>query len=477
MADRYVGSFTADLEDEDGRRLATLLWGDPVHVLAASGSRTQVLARGWSGWVATSDLSEESLLEIYVIDVGQGDGVLVKTPAGKWFMVDAGRPAGEQMTKKGAANFVRWKFIRDLRLDAVALDFVVLSHPDRDHYGGFIDVLGGRLFDGSTFDVEVGTLYHSGMGRFGGSPQLGETETGEVDEFPQGFRGIQRAGTFHTELLSDRDSFADPPRPFQGDFAEYAALVAEVPGRVQRVTHRDEYLPGYGPGDGELTIRVLGPILERFDGRDGLRRLEGDDAKTLNGHSVVLRLDYGAARLLLTGDLNAKSQQLLLSYQPDEEFAVDVAKACHHGAEDVHLDFLAAMQPRATVVSSGDNEDYSHPRPVVMGASGRYGREGVAPDGDRVPPLVYSTELARSVKLAYATSVRLEESNETADPEDVEVMVPREPARYDPLERTPLSSDLVYGLVNVRTDGRSILCATLEEKGNDFDVKVITAGA
>jgi hypothetical protein len=34
-------------------------------------------------------------------------------------------------------------------------------------------------------------------------------------------------------------------------------------------------------------------------------------------------------------------------------------------------------------------------------------------------------------------------------------------------------ADLVYGLVNVRTDGKEILCATLEEKGDDFDVKVL----
>jgi hypothetical protein len=44
------------------------------------------------------------------------------------------------------------------------------------------------------------------------------------------------------------------------------------------------------------------------------------------------------------------------------------------------------------------------------------------------------------------------------------------------LERTPFSTDLVYGLVNVRTDGVHILCATMEEQGTDFDVKVFKAG-
>jgi hypothetical protein len=30
--------------------------------------------------------------------------------------------------------------------------------------------------------------------------------------------------------------------------------------------------------------------------------------------------------------------------------------------------------------------------------------------------------------------------------------------------------------VNIRTDGKSILCATKEETGNDFDIKVFKAG-
>ena len=137
------------------------------------------------------------------------------------------------------------------------------------------------------------------------------------------------------------------------------------------------------------------------------------------------------------------------------------------------------MAGRATVISSGDNEDYSHPRPVVMGASARYGREARGRDGDVLPPLVYSTELARSVKLAFADEVRvLVEAPPPAHvvPGNASVRLSgaRPPDRS--LDRTPVAADLIYGLVNVRTDGNHVLCATMEEKGNDFDVKVFRAG-
>jgi hypothetical protein len=44
------------------------------------------------------------------------------------------------------------------------------------------------------------------------------------------------------------------------------------------------------------------------------------------------------------------------------------------------------------------------------------------------------------------------------------------------LARAALAVDLVYGLVNVRTDGKTILLATLEEKGSEFDIRVFQAG-
>jgi hypothetical protein len=149
-----------------------------------------------------------------------------------------------------------------------------------------------------------------------------------------------------------------------------------------------------------------------------------------------------------------------------------VAKACHHGAEDVHLEFVQAMQPKATVISSGDNEDYAHPRPVLMGAAGRYGRESTDPDGDTLPPLIYSTELARSTKLAYPFSVRVEDTGDIEKPTAFQVAAGSTEPMFRSLELAPISTDLIYGLVNVRTDGEHILCATMEEKGNDFDVKV-----
>ncbi|MBK6783800.1 MAG: hypothetical protein IPG79_08535 [Saprospiraceae bacterium] len=121
---------------------------------------------------------------------------------------------------------------------------------------------------------------------------------------------------------------------------------------------------------------------------------------------MLLRIDYGKVRVVLTGDLNRESQMALLDdYKGREsEFACDVCKACHHGSDDISYKFLQTINAGATVISSGDNENYDHPRPSIIGASATTGYlELDAKKDTLITPLVYSTELARSISLGSST--------------------------------------------------------------------------
>jgi hypothetical protein len=113
-----------------------------------------------------------------------------------------------------------------------------------------------------------------------------------------------------------------------------------------------------------------------------------------------------------------------------------------------------------------------------MGASARYGRESLDADGEAMPPLLYSTELARSVGLDFATHARtVAEPKQPFAPAALEVDFDASPdGRYRRLAFMPMATDLVYGLVNVRTDGRHVLCATMKEGSSDFDLQVFQAG-
>ncbi|HUO52953.1 MAG TPA: DNA internalization-related competence protein ComEC/Rec2 [Gemmatimonadaceae bacterium] len=73
-------------------------------------------------------------LEMHVIDVGQGDAVALRTPAGRWILTDAGRtwPGGDA----GRATVVPY-----LRRYGGRVALFVLTHPHADHVGGAATVL------------------------------------------------------------------------------------------------------------------------------------------------------------------------------------------------------------------------------------------------------------------------------------------------------------------------------------------------
>ncbi|MFP6584105.1 MAG: hypothetical protein VCD00_16325 [Candidatus Hydrogenedentota bacterium] len=71
-----------------------LLWGDQVKVIGngRKASEAKIRARGRTGYVKKSALGGDPLLEVYFIDVGQGDGVLILTPDRRHILIDGGWP-------------------------------------------------------------------------------------------------------------------------------------------------------------------------------------------------------------------------------------------------------------------------------------------------------------------------------------------------------------------------------------------------
>ena len=71
-------------------RHADLIWGDLVQIIRHTETKAYVRSRGLFGYVELDELASEGLLECYIIDVGQGDGVLIRYPDGTHMMIDGG---------------------------------------------------------------------------------------------------------------------------------------------------------------------------------------------------------------------------------------------------------------------------------------------------------------------------------------------------------------------------------------------------
>lgn len=69
-------------------------------------------------------------LEIHAIDVGQGDAIAIRTPRGRWILVDAGpRFGGFDAGRQRVAPYL-------LDRGVTRIEVLVLTHPDTDHVGG-----------------------------------------------------------------------------------------------------------------------------------------------------------------------------------------------------------------------------------------------------------------------------------------------------------------------------------------------------
>ena len=265
-------------------------------------------------------------------------------------------------------------------------------------------------------------------------------------------------------------------------------------------------------GDDDVNVKVLGPIEEKDTrtGKPALRYFDenktsgfynlGSPSLTRNGHSIVLRFDYDDVRIMMTGDLNFRSQALLQKKWDDDEFKCHVAKACHHGSDDISWKFLRAMSPLATMFSSGDQETHVHPRALILGLSGGLstpmvwnkpksggGSEIVKQSYDGFEeetlftPLLYSTELSRSASLRTDMKAYSKQKNPDGTDRFDEVEKPHVKGRGKkdkqiPLGRVHVADRITYGLINVRTDGKKIMMAVMEEGSRDrpkFHVETI----
>jgi beta-lactamase superfamily II metal-dependent hydrolase len=69
-----------------------------------------------------------SPVSVEVLDVGQGDSILIRSPEGKTMLIDAGP------TRDGAIRVLK-------RVGVTHLDLVAISHHHSDHYGGMEEVV------------------------------------------------------------------------------------------------------------------------------------------------------------------------------------------------------------------------------------------------------------------------------------------------------------------------------------------------
>lgn len=391
---------------------------------------------GRSGWVLKTDTIAFPQLKIFIVDVGQGDGVFIESSKGL-IIIDGGQ-------YDNFYRYLKYRYRKILAIRNVKIKTMFISHPDYDHYRGLDYIIQDKRF-------EIDTIYHNGIVRYQKSIEdsknkiLAEGGIKKMNHEKYGFKVSNLKSSLNAVLDFVKNEKAAPGYKKFWLHVEQAHLENRV-RRVKMLTHRNGVLSEYDDStNGNLKIEILGPVtlketnkreLPVFDEPPHFESDHSDEKEgyshshTRNGHSLVLKLTFGDHTFLFGGDLNIPAEKYLLNYySPNNPFKVDIAKSCHHGSSDFSVEFIKKINSYATVVSSGDNKTFDHPMPDSLGASARHGRGKI--------PLVFSTELGRAYKIRSAKKI-----------EDIKTH---------------------YGLVNVRSNGKILVIAQKKESSKRAD--------
>ena len=235
-------------------------------------------------------------LELTVLDVGQGDSLLLVSPAGRTMLIDGGgqppnyssgqSPRGPDPGEDAVSPYLWSRGIRNI-------DTVALTHAHQDHLGGLLAVLE---------NFHIGSLWIS---REVQAPSLSRLEALAIEH---------KIPIVH-EALGEKFSF---------DGADGA---------------------------------ILWP--QRDDG--------GSPALAKNNDSLVIRLHFGNRTFLLPGDAEYQAESEILAGNASNALQADVLKVGHHGSKNSTApDFLAAVQPKLAIISSGADNPYGHPSEQLL---------------------------------------------------------------------------------------------------------------
>jgi competence protein ComEC len=250
--------------------------------------------------------------EVRVLDVGQGNAILVRTPGHHALLFDGG-PAG-----CGLAGQLHTLGVRKL-------DMVVISHPHADHFAGLLEAVDS---------LEVGMLVD---------------HTAVVPATASAATTATLATTTATAAKGGSEARA---------YLELRRRLTEKGCRYARATSGSSL-----EVDG-VVVRFFAPArpMTMTDGSDPWS-LRGDTptGDELNGSSLVSVASIGTLDVLLPGDAEAEV------LQPYTLPTVEIIVVPHHGSRGaVSARLLERLGAQAACISVGKDNSFGHPDPATV---------------------------------------------------------------------------------------------------------------
>ena len=272
----------------------------------------------------------------HFVFVGQGDGAVLEFPCGVAVIDTGGEPKGGDRFDGGQA-FV---------------DYLTEFFAERPHFNNTIDVL---------------FTTHPHSDHLNGLPLL------QNDDGSLRFSILNVVDNGQTAEASSMGKQTAFRRAVRANNGRYSAV--ELSRQIAATGATNDVIDPLNCDDEDPVITVFwGGLNEELP--DG-ELLSTSEYGNPNNHSLVIRIDFGEASFLFTGDLEDRGERDLRNQFDGNHgvFDVDVYQVSHHGADDDTSDaWLEIMTPSIAVISMGTTEsrsgstafDHGHPRTGLL---------------------------------------------------------------------------------------------------------------
>jgi len=280
-------------------------------------------------------------MQVHVLDVGQGDSILIISPEGKVVLIDA----GDEKNGKAVVDALR-------RNNVQQIDYFIATHMHPDHIGGAPEVFN---------NFKVANILWNDF-----PPPEAVT-----DEAAANKNSNQKQAKNQGKNQPQAKNQPKPPKPpmVRGKvvklptveaYDDFRAAVEQSGAKFDKATPDMQPIP-LGGG---ATLEVLAPTQPFFTREQMISSRKGNEA---NANSIVMRLVYGDFSMLLAGDAEEQSEDRLVG----KELTLDanVLKVSHHGSKYATSEnFLKRVfhkedtqQSKVAVISMSEFNRNGHP--------------------------------------------------------------------------------------------------------------------
>lgn len=275
-------------------------------------------------------------LQFHMVNIGQGDFLVIVLPDGKEMVVDAGSTSGG--SKETVLNYLS-------TIVNGHLDYLVLTHTDQDHVSYMDDII-------DTYDVDniyMPALYatHSSVAE----ANIPASKTKILDD-----TGID-ASKCYVETKNYADFYI---AAFKEDCNIYLNIELDKDNNPATLDEHSIITSA----DNTYSITCF------FMGLDYYNKSKFNTGPRKNGISPTMILEYNGRRIVLTGDANEENEPVLTQKMNTYYGGVidcDVIKVAHHGShEGSSPEYLEEVKCEYAMVSCGAGNSYNHPRQVAL---------------------------------------------------------------------------------------------------------------